>query len=255
MRGTTRTLLLLAMLASPAVVLAGHLAYQSDSTLRWHDNGRYLHLAADRQGGVDVLGVTPASLWGLAEGDIIVQADGHPVDNVANLLAALQAHGDAPMPLRLRRGGVERDVTLAVEARALLARPPAPASSSAAAGSTAAATPHRLVFQSDNSLRWRSEGRRLHLVTSRGKDGVDVISVVPAALWGFTKGDEILAANGKPVRSVSELLVQLHGADAAPVALTVRRAGVEQTVQLAEGARELAAATAPPAAAASAPGG
>jgi S1-C subfamily serine protease len=243
MKGRARTWLLSILLALPMVASAGHWAYQSDRTLRWHDDGRYLHLAMDKQGGVAVLGVSPAGLWGLGEGDIIVQADGRPVSDVTGLLATLRAHGDTPMPLVLRHAGVERTALLASEAHALVSTSP-PAMPAAKPTATSTQAPSRLVFQSNNSLRWRSDGRRLHLVTGKDKDSVEVVAVVPDTLWGLVKGDRILAANEQPVHSVAELLGWLHQPADAPVSLRVRRGGTEQTVQLASDARELVATTA-----------
>jgi len=233
-----------ALLMLPVAASAGHWVYQSDSTLRWHDNGRYLHLTADKRGGVDVLGVTPAGLWGLAEGDTIVQADGRPVSNVAGLLATLRAHGETPLPLVVRHAGVERSVLLASDARALVAMHQ-PAAPSATSPGPANAVPGHLVFQSDNSLRWSSEGRRLHLVTSKGKDGVDVVALTPGSLWGLAKGDRILAVRGEPTHNVAELLGRLGASGDAPIPLTVRRGETEQTIQLAAGAHELVAGAAP----------
>jgi hypothetical protein len=57
-----------ALLAPISAAIAGtEFSYRSDSTLRWHSEGRYLHLATAKDGGVNVLAVTPASLWGLTE--------------------------------------------------------------------------------------------------------------------------------------------------------------------------------------------
>jgi S1-C subfamily serine protease len=90
-----------------------------------------LQLVTASGGGVNVVALTPASLWGLAQGDVIVEADGQPVHDVAGLLNRLRAHGASPMPVKVRRDGAEHSVMLAEQARSGLlptAPPPAPPS-------------------------------------------------------------------------------------------------------------------------------
>lgn len=99
-------------------------AWSSDDTLRWRSQGQYLHLSTEAAGGVKVVEETPADLWGLAPGDVILAADGKPVHHVSELMAALRAHDASPLPLTLRRGGAERQLLLASQARVDLLRPP-----------------------------------------------------------------------------------------------------------------------------------
>ncbi len=242
--------LVAALLAPVATAWAGaEFSYRSDNTLRWHSEGRYLHLATAKDGGVNVLGVTPASLWGLTEGDLILEADGHPVHDVAELMNTLRAHDASPMPLKVRQAGVERTVILAAQAHELVPAPPPkppvapqPPAAPAAAGD---ASHSRFVYQSDNSLRWRSEGQRLHLVNA-SDGGVNVVALTPASLWGLAQGDVIIEADGHPVHDVAALLSRLREHGASPMPLKVRRDGVEHTIALSEQARDRLLPSAPP---------
>jgi S1-C subfamily serine protease len=251
MQGSIKTLWLVAALLAPvATAWAGaEFSYRSDNTLRWHSEGRYLHLATTKAGGVKVAGITPASLWGLSEGDVIVEADGHPVHDVAELLNTLRAHDTSPMPLKLRQAGVERTVALAAQAHELVPapppKPPVAPQPPAAPAAPAEAAHSRFVYQSDNSLRWRSDGQRLHLVTA-SEGGVTVVALTPASLWGLAQGDVIIAADGQPIHDVAALLSRLREHGASPIPLTVRRHGVEHAVALSVQAREGLLPTAPP---------
>jgi S1-C subfamily serine protease len=103
-------------------------AWQSDNSLRWRSEGQSLHLITAKDGGVNVVALTPGTLWGLAQGDVIQEADGKPLHDVAGLMKALRAHGDSPLPLKLRRNGAEQVVMLAAQARGGLLHdaPPTP---------------------------------------------------------------------------------------------------------------------------------
>ncbi|WP_243041834.1 PDZ domain-containing protein [Dyella sedimenti] len=126
----SKTLLLaLALLLPFAGARAdGWFAWISDNTLRWHSGGESLHLSTDKAGGVDVKNLMPAGLWGLAKDDVILEADGRVLHDVAGLMVALRAHGDSPVPLKVRRAGAERSLALPGEARRHLLHedPPAP---------------------------------------------------------------------------------------------------------------------------------
>ncbi|MFC4525422.1 hypothetical protein ISN76_04140 [Dyella halodurans] len=252
MQRSIKTVWLVAALLAPVATAwaATEFSYRSDNTLRWHSEGRYLHLATVKDGGVQVAGITPASLWGLSEGDIIVEADGHPVHDVAELLNTLRAHDASPMPLKLRQAGVERTVTLAAQAHDLVPapspKPPVAPQPPAAPAAPVAASHSRFVYQSDNSLRWRSDGQRLHLVTA-SEGGVTVAALTPASLWGLAQGDVIIEADGQPVHDVAALLSRLREHGTSPMPLTVRRHGVEHGVALSAQAREDLLPSAPPA--------
>ena len=251
-RSMKSLLLLVALLMPISSALAGtQFSYSSDNTLRWHSEGRYLHFATAKDGGVDVLAVTPASLWGLSEGDQILAADGQPVHDVAALMDRLKAHDATPMSLRVRRGGVEQTVTLAAQAHELVPapapKPPVAPEPHAPPAVPADASHSRFVYQTDDSLRWRSDGQRLHLVTATG-GGVNVVALTPASLWGLTQGDVIVEADGQPVHDVAGLLSRLQAHGASPMPLKVRRNGAEHSVMLAEQARSGLLPTTPPAA-------
>lgn len=252
MHRSMKPLLLVVALLAPlsAALAATEFSYRSDNTLRWHSEGRYVHLATAKDGGVDVLAVTPASLWGLTEGDEILAADGQPVHDVAALMDRLKAHDATPMLLSVRQGGVEKTVTLAAQAHELMPVP-APKSPAAPEPTVAPAAPadashSRFVYQTDDSLRWRSDGQRLHLVTASG-GGVSVVALTPASLWGLSQGDVIVEADGQPVHDVAGLLSRLQAHGASPLPLEVRRNGAEHAIMLAEQARSgLLPATPPP---------
>lgn len=127
-RALKRVLLAVGLLVPASHALAfDWFAWQSNDALHWRSEGQSLNLATDKAGGVRVVKEMPANLWGLAEGDLILQADGKPVARVADFIVALRAHGNSPVPLQVRRGGMEQPVTLAPQARAgLLREPPSP---------------------------------------------------------------------------------------------------------------------------------
>ena len=136
MQRTIKSVLLaLALLAPVTGAFAAHwLAWQTDSSLRWRSEGQSLHLATAKDGGVSVVALTPDTLWGLAQGDVIQEADGKSLHDIADLMNALRAHDDSPIPLKLRRDGADQTVMLAAQARSGLlhdATPPAPPAPSA----------------------------------------------------------------------------------------------------------------------------
>jgi S1-C subfamily serine protease len=252
MHRSMKSLLLVVALLTPlsAALAATEFSYRSDNTLRWHSEGRYVHLATAKDGGVDVLAVTPASLWGLTEGTEILAADGQPVRDVAALMDRLKAHDATPMLLSVRQGGVEKTVTLAAQAHDLVPaaapKPPAGPEPPAAPATPADASHSRFVYQTDDSLRWRSDGQRLHLENASG-GGVSVLALTPTTLWGLAQGDVIVQADGQPVHDVAGLLRRLQAHGASPLPLEVRRNGAEHAVMLAEQARNgLLPATPPP---------
>ena len=128
-RALKRVLLAVGLLVPASHALAfDWFAWESNEAFHWRSEGQSLNLATDKAGGVRVVKAMPANLWGLAEGDLILQADGKPVAHVADFIVALRAHGNSPMPLQVRRGGTEQPVALAAQARAgLLREPPPPA--------------------------------------------------------------------------------------------------------------------------------
>ncbi|WP_430388029.1 hypothetical protein [Dyella sp. 20L07] len=132
MLGKVKSLLLVMALCAPfgGVWAGGWFAWQSDDSLRWSSEGQYLRLSTAKAGGVNVIDLTPGSLWGLAKGDVILAADGKPLHNVSDLMIRLRAHDNSPMPLTLRRNNAEQTVMLAAQARGRLLHdepPPAPA--------------------------------------------------------------------------------------------------------------------------------
>lgn len=131
MQRSMKSLLLALALLMPAasVMAADWFAWQSDDSLRWRSEGQSLHLTTAKDGGVSVVGLTPENLWGLAQGDLIQEADGKSLHDVADLMKALRAHADSPIPLKLRRNGAVQTMMLAAQARSGLLHdaPPPPA--------------------------------------------------------------------------------------------------------------------------------
>lgn len=132
MRQTLKPWLFAMGLLLPAghALAADWFAWQSNDTLRWRSEGQYLHLTTEQGGGVKVVKDDPADLWGLHANDVILEADGKAVSSVAGFMIALRAHANTPLPLKVRRNGVEQPEILAAKARAglLHEEPPMPAS-------------------------------------------------------------------------------------------------------------------------------
>jgi serine protease Do len=61
---------------------------------------------------VDVVPGDPAAAAGLLPGDVLLAADGRPLDHPAALANHLDARGAAPIQLRVLRGGAVRDVVV-----------------------------------------------------------------------------------------------------------------------------------------------
>ncbi|AIF49249.1 hypothetical protein [Dyella japonica] len=125
MRRTLKHLLLAAGLLLPAshALASDWSSWESSDALHWGRGGQSLDLTTDKAGGVRVVQEMPVNLWGLAEGDLILQADGKPVAAVADFLVTLRDHGISPMPLKVRRRGTEQAVLLAPQACAELLEP------------------------------------------------------------------------------------------------------------------------------------
>src|SRR5688572_4734575 len=61
---------------------------------------------------VDVVPGDPAAAAGLLPGDVLLAADGRPLDHPTALADHLDAHGAAPIQLRVLRGGAAREVVV-----------------------------------------------------------------------------------------------------------------------------------------------
>ncbi len=117
-RLTVAARLTLGSLAAFTALSAGLLALGSSSA-EAHDGSKQAWIGAEFKKGPGgsvvarhIINRSPAAKAGLAEGDQIVSADGVAVDNPNQLVVrmAMVGPGNA-LPMRVRRGGVERDVT------------------------------------------------------------------------------------------------------------------------------------------------
>ena len=107
-------LLLAGMIALPAFAGSWHNSlHVDDRTVAWSDSGRALTLHSDTDGDIAVTKSHPDLVWGLRRGDQILAVDGHRVRHIAELLVQLKAATPAAVTLRVRRAGVEREITVA----------------------------------------------------------------------------------------------------------------------------------------------
>lgn len=88
--------------------------HNTHDSLVWHNSdSRALELHSDSSAGIEITKVSPADLWGLRKGDIILAVDGHPVKHVDELFKQLQTSKPADVKIQLRRGGSEQVLTMA----------------------------------------------------------------------------------------------------------------------------------------------
>ncbi|MBB5357811.1 hypothetical protein HDE76_001017 [Rhodanobacter sp. ANJX3] len=107
------TLLAAAFTAMP--VYAGWYTsfHNTHDSLVWHNSdGRTLELHSDNGAGVEVTKVSPANLWGLQKGDVLLSVDDHAVKHVDELFKQLQASKPADVKIQLRRSGSKQMVTI-----------------------------------------------------------------------------------------------------------------------------------------------
>ena len=88
--------------------------HNTSDSLVWHNSdNRALELHSGDSTGIEVAKISPADLWGLRKGDVILAIDGHPVKHVSELFKQLQASKPAAVKIQLRRGHYEQALTLA----------------------------------------------------------------------------------------------------------------------------------------------
>lgn len=106
------------MLIAAFTVLPAHAGWydyqhNTDNSLVWHDSlGESLTLKSGTSAGVDVADLSPATLWGLHQGDIMLAVDGHAVKHVGQLLKLLYANKPNSVQVLVRRGSEERTLTV-----------------------------------------------------------------------------------------------------------------------------------------------
>jgi S1-C subfamily serine protease len=112
----------LLLLVACAAGAAGH----DDAAYAWRDNGRALSMQDHGSGtGVEVTQASPAPLFGLQAGDLIVAVDAQPVRSLGALMAALERHRGTIATLQVQRNGKQRLLRWGVaELRTLLPTPP-----------------------------------------------------------------------------------------------------------------------------------
>ena len=88
--------------------------HNTHDSLVWHNSdSRVLELHSNDSVGVEVTKISPADLWGLRKGDVILAVDGHPVKHVDELFKQLQTSKPAPVNIQLRRGHAGQALTIA----------------------------------------------------------------------------------------------------------------------------------------------
>jgi len=256
-------LALVSALTQPA--LAGWV-YQlnSDDSLSWRIADHALKLHSDNTSGITVTKVGTEPVWGLREGDVIVAVDDHPLKHVSELMNWLRASKPATVVLHVRRAGAPLALSVTAAEYGQVISPVPPTPSTPSTPSTPLPLPLPLPSPSpspspsppkdsgwytyehttDDSLSWRNPGHALQL--SSGKTtGITVTKVVPESLWGLQVGDVIAAADGMPVKHVSELMDRFRASRLAAVKLQLLRGGasVELTVAAADYAHVISPAS------------
>jgi hypothetical protein len=77
---------------------------------------------------------------------------------------------------------------------------------------------------------WQGGQREIELTADSAHAGVVVTKIEPADWWGLRKGDMLLRVADKPVRTVREVLGDLHALHGSDVAVWVRRNLIETKV-------------------------
>ncbi len=147
--------------------------------------------------------VAPASVAeqaGLMPGDRVVAVDGAPVHAWRQLEDAFKDRVGRTAELRVRRGGAEQTLRLAV---------PAPA---------------RDALLSDVAAESVGIGPGVHVMVA------GILPGSPAERGGLKKGDEVLQVQGREVSSIGGFIRQVRAHAGQPVVITVRRG--ESTLNL-----------------------
>ena len=148
---------------------------------------------------------SPAATAGLRSGDEIVQVGGYKVEDTEELQIDLlrQVSADATVPMRVRRGGGERAVTLHV------------------------ADDTRTLTEPGKLL----PGLGFDLATWRADTVVQ--SVPPGSAGeraGLKAGDKLVAVDGRPIVNSSDFIAAVTGAPGGVLSVEVLRGGERQTL-------------------------
>jgi S1-C subfamily serine protease len=215
---------LVSVLARPA--LAGWV-YQlnSDDSLSWRIADHALKLHSDNTSGITVTKVGTAPVWGLHEGDVIVAVDDHSLKHVSELMNWLRTSKPATVVLHVRRAGAPLALSVtAAEYGQVISPIPPPPPEPQPPPPTIDSGRYTYEHTTDDSLSWRNTDHALQLTSSKAT-GITVTKVVPESLWGLQDGDVITAADGTPLKNVSELMDRFRASRPAAVKLQLRRGG------------------------------
>jgi S1-C subfamily serine protease len=87
--------------------------HSTDDSLTWRSQGQVLGLHSGGNKGIVVTKTSPAVLWGLQQGDVILAVNEQPVKHVNELLDRLYTSKPAAVKIRLRRESAEQALTIA----------------------------------------------------------------------------------------------------------------------------------------------
>jgi C-terminal processing protease CtpA/Prc len=167
----------------------------------------------------------PSAQAGLKQHDVLLTLADHPLTSVDDLSKHLKAAGEAPVPLKLLRGG--KKVTLQVR--------PVYRVTLGWVGE------EKKEFYIGVSLSSLDEALRTHLNLPAGQ-GVLVDSIVdksPAATVGIKPHDIILEFAGAKIDAPEKLAAQVQAAKDQPVTLKVLREGRTLKIEITPAARKV----------------
>ena len=102
----------LALMTGAISAQSGWFNYQKNTkdSLYWHESSHKLMLNSGSGNGIEVKRVSPSSVWGLRQGDIILAIDGERVAHVEDMLKLLLSKNPTAVKMQLRDKGGERSI-------------------------------------------------------------------------------------------------------------------------------------------------
>lgn len=122
--------------------------------------------------------------------------------------------------------------TLSLLAVALLLQSCSSSSSSSSSSHQIGWTYSSVNQSSVDRFDWQNQKSQLELVAKSTDSGVVVTKITPENFLGLRRGDVLSSVAGKPVRTVRELLGDMHALNGADAIVAVKRGGAEMTVKL-----------------------